>query len=392
MIVIYGLSALEYHATAPILRLAVIPEELASTPPPMGCGLEKRLLRQRKNARDVARHLCGRLLGELKGLSLPVRVLTDEVSATAKTALFHASRMRDDLPREDLINLGGGLYVTTIERTLLDCACRLSPVQLMVKLFEACGTYAVPPADPRVRCAVNMLLASGEITPEHPSGERPRIFEFYDAKGRRVLPYEAQADSLPWELCFDTRGRPTRLWRRPPLTSKGRIARYIDGVGHTRGVAPLRHVLGNVIDGSASPLETEVLLMLCGSKWIGGEGWEEPWVNRRLDFPLNIRALSGQGYAIPDQMWLDRGIIFECQGKAFHADEQGFEVRNGRRAGLEALGFEVREITDAQVRNLEIWDAMLEGFSRALDMPLRKRTPAFLRRRDELRGELFGMK
>lgn len=122
MVVIYGLSALEYHATAPILRLAVIPEELASTPPPMGCGLEKRLLRQRKNARDVARHLCGRLLGELKGLSLPVRVLTDEVSATAKTALFHASRMRDDLPREDLINLGGGLYVTTIERTLLDCA------------------------------------------------------------------------------------------------------------------------------------------------------------------------------------------------------------------------------------------------------------------------------
>lgn len=107
MVVIYGLSALEYHATAPILRLAVIPEELASTPPPMGCGLEKRLLRQRKNARDVARHLCGRLLGELKGLSLPVRVLTDEVSATAKTALFHASRMRDDLPREDLINLGG---------------------------------------------------------------------------------------------------------------------------------------------------------------------------------------------------------------------------------------------------------------------------------------------
>lgn len=67
-------------------------------------------------------------------------------------------------------------------------------------------------------------------------------------------------------------------------------------------------------------------------------------------------------------------------------------MRNGRRAGLEALGFEVREITDAQVRNLEIWDAMLEGFSRALDMPLRKRTPAFLRRRDELRGELFGMK
>ena len=163
-------------------------------------------------------------------------------------------------------------------------------------------------------------------------------------------------------------------------------------MGHTRGVAPLRHVLGNVIDGSASPLETEVLLMLCGSKWIGGEGWEEPWVNRRLDFPSNIRALSGQGYAIPDQMWLDRGIIFECQGKAFHADEQGFEVRNGRRAGLEALGFEVREINDAQVRNLEIWDAMLEGFSRAFDMPLRKRTPAFLRRRDELHGELFGMK
>ena len=125
-----------------------------------GCHIWS-ILRQRKNARDVARHLCCRLLGELKGLSLPVRVLTDEVSATAKTALFHASRMRDDLPREDLINLGGELYVTTIERTLLDCAYRLSPVQLMVRLFEACGTYAVPPAVPRVRCAVNMLLASG---------------------------------------------------------------------------------------------------------------------------------------------------------------------------------------------------------------------------------------
>lgn len=52
-------------------------------------------------------------------------------------------------------------------------------------------------------------------------------------------------------------------------------------------------------------------------------------------------------------MWIDSRFIIECQGKAFHADEQGFEVKTGRRSGLEAMGFEVREITDAQMRSLE---------------------------------------
>lgn len=390
MVIIYGISALEYWLTPPQLRFVEIPEHLAEVRPPQGCGLPAGLLYQRKDAPEATRCIGGRLLGSLKGLSLPVQVMADDATGTVSTRLLHKTRVRQGIKRDGLVSLGGGLFVTSIEQTLLDCACVLEPVPLLMRLFEACGMYDIPPSNPRMRLAIRHLVAAREITPEYPSGERPRIFEFYDAQGRRALPFAEEDDGIPWELCFNTARQPTWLWRRPPLTSQERLSAFLESKQGARGAKRMRRLLENVIDGSASPIESKALIMLCGSTWIGGEAWQKPWPNRRLEFPPDVQRLSGQSYAIPDAMWIDLRFIVECQGRAFHTDEQGFEVKSGKRAGLEAMGFEVREITDAQMRNLESWDVMVSGFAKMLGMPLRRRTRAFLMRREELHRGLFG--
>lgn len=390
VVVIYGISALEYWLTPPQVKLMEIPGQLAAVKPPQGCGLPVGLLRQRKDAPEATRRIGGRLLGSLKGLSLPVHVMADDATGTVSTRLLHKARVRKGVKMDHLVSLGGGLFVTSIEQTLLDCACVLEPIPFLMRLFEACGTYNIPPSNPRTRLAVQHLVATHEITPEYPSGERARIYEFYDAQGRRVLPFAEEDEGIPWELCFSASRRPTWLWRRPPLTSQERLLAFLDSKQGARGAKRTRRLLGNVIDGSASPIESKALIMLCGSTWIGGEAWRKPWPNRRLEFPSDVQRLSGQSHAIPDVMWIGSRFIIECQGKAFHVDEQGFEVKTGKRSGLEAMGFEVREITDAQMRSLESWDVMVSGFAKTFGMPLRKRTQAFLTRREKLHRGLFG--
>lgn len=389
MVVIYGLSALDYYLTPPQLRQLHIPEELAIAPEPAGCGLPARLLRVRANACSAAPHIVGRMLGELKGVHLPVTVMTDDTLGTSTSQLVRRSKLRVNISRGDLVSLGGGLFVTSIERTLLDCALLLSPTKLLLRMYEACGTYAIPPTNARMRYATRELLASGSLTPSYPSGEEPRIFGFYDNNGVRLLPYESDDCGVPWELCFTTSGKATWLWRRPPLTSVERLASYLDQArGH--GAQRARALVHNVVDGSASPLESKLVIMLCGSAWIGGEAWPKPWLNRTLTFPPEIHKLAGQRSAIPDSYWLEQGYVLECQGKAFHADAGGFEITTGRRAGLNTMGLVVREVTDVQLRNLDRWDTMLAGFARDFGFSLRKRTPAFLHRRDELHQALFG--
>lgn len=388
MNVLYGITALEYYETVPLIRDADIPEKVATLNPPEGCGLPAGLLRRRCNANGASQHVVGRLLGDLKGISLPARIMSDDVRGSWSTALARVVPLHKGLQDEDLFSLGGGLYVTSIERTLLDCSREMNSIELLMLMFEACGMYAVPVRNKRTGYVLRRLLDDRVLTPQYPSGSLPKIYSFYDAAGHRALPVGYDLEEYPWELCFSLSGAPTTLWRRPPLTTCRRLLRCRDRHEGVPGIKRFSRLVEHVVDGSASPLETKLVIMLCGSAWLGGEGLPRPWLNRKVDFPHDVQGLAGQTYAIPDILFNDIGLVVECQGKQFHADSLGFEVRNNRRAGLEALGYGVREITYGQMRDLNAWDIMLEGFASRFDITLKKRTPAFLRRRERLHEAL----
>ena len=110
----------------------------------------------------------------------------------------------------------------------------------------------------------------------------------------------------------------------------------------------------------------------------------------RIDFTEDAQRLSGRRYAVGDQVWPDSKIIVEVNGEAFHADRQGFKVGSGRTAALEAMGYEVFEITYDQMSDPVKLEARLAVLSKKIGFRLQRRTVRFIERRAALIDELFG--
>lgn len=386
MIILYAQSAWEYYRTPPVVRRAEIPERIAYLPYPEGAGIPRALQRLRNNAADSTRTVFAHTRFDLKGLAFPIHVLVDFSSAARSTDLIVYHRTRNLPPRDQLVALGGDLYVASPELMLLQLARIEEPLQLALKMFELCGTYASFRPTKPARFTLDQMTQAGFL--EHAAG-LPGITSFYDATGRPTPLVDAHGSPLPWKPAIDRFGNLTELWRRPPLTSSERLVTFIKACGHGGAARRMDRAASWVLDGSASPLETRMALILCLDPLHGGERWPQPHLNQRIDLTLEARTLSGGTYRVADLFWPDLNVDLEINGTAYHADRHGFARASDRRAALEAMGCTVLEITYDQMRYPDKLDTMLQTFSAKTGLPLQDRTREFVATRKKLLDELF---
>lgn len=387
-VVICDISAWEYWRTPPLLQDIEISADRFHRMIPQNSPLRHTVPHPRSDARRADRLICGRILTDLKGLSTPVHVMVSEPSSLHVSSLIHPHAMPSNLPREHLVPLGNGLSVLSPELCLVLHRKRRDAAQIAKMMFEACGIFTICPGSVRLAAAMRDLASSGAL---HrgciPSNQR--IYEFCGPTGIPNGTTGNDGETLPWEPSFDRRGQITDLWKRPPLTDTGSIARLLDGLGGPHRFKEARRALDATIDGAASPEEVRALLMLCSDRWLGGESWETPLLNARIDLTLEAKALSHRGFFVADALWPETRGILEVNGEVAHADEDGFLIASGRTPALESMGYRVAELNHEQMADLELFDAMLPTISSKLGLPLKKRTAAFLARRDRLHRELF---
>lgn len=386
MTILCGMSAWDYYATPPVVRDVDVPEAIAAMAPPAGAGMGFAYIRGRKNACDAAIRVSSRLVADLKGISLPLELMEDGRRISHRSRLLTPRRYHEDVC--GLVPLGNGLYVTSIEQTLLDLARVLSFPQLMMHMLEACGMYALPATTPLTRFVLHGLLEHEPNSLRPQDGCATHFAAYFDEQGKPVSFYGPNGTDAPWELCFDRHHRPTSLWKRAPLTSAERLLTIYE-----RCDAPhadtARKAARFVVDGSASPLESKLVLFMCLDAWHGGEGWCRPSLNRIIPFSKAIQKISGRHHAVGDAVWMDQLVDVEVQGEAFHAGEQGFHDDIARRAGLEAAGFTVFDMTYRHMADMEALELRLKTVGDALDFQLKKRTVPFIKKRVQLHRELF---
>ena len=394
MIIICGSSAWQYWRTPPVLRDGWLDESVLDAALPKESPDRAALRTLRRNAREADRAVHARLLGELKGVSLPVHVMVDAPYDRHPTTLVVPHRMAQGLPARAIRPLGGGLFVLSPEASALSLGrAETLPTRIISvakRAFEACGIFSIMPSNGRVDVALRELVERGALSPG--ASGRHGIAAFSDARGRRLPSCDRHGEPLPWMPSFDRLGKITDLWKRPPLTSVSEMASLLDEAGAGQGVEgaeTARRALETVMEGAASPEEVRAVMLLCSPTWLGGESWGRPDLNRTVLLTSSAKAIAHQARCVADVLWARQKVDLEVQGKAFHADEQGFNVATGRRPALESMGYAVLELTHEQMANLELLDAMLPTFARALGMPLRSRTPAFLKRRAALHRALF---
>lgn len=389
MVVLFDVSAWEYLRTPPIVASVDLERDGLAATLPECLRLLASADSPRKNAREAETAVVGRLLGDLKGLSLPVHVMCDAPCSEHRSDLVHVHRLPAGFPRSYLEPIGGGLHVPMPEAAVCLHGQHRGVAAVAKMVYEACGVFALCPQNERVRLATRQLEAAGLIGRGCIAPDQ-RIYAYHGEDGRPLGFLDGEGEPLPWEPCYDRRGVLTDLWRRPPLTSVEAIAGVARGLRGTRYLSAVERALGMCRNGAASPAEAKAAMVTCFDAHSGGEGWGSPKLNMRIPFSSEAQRLAGRSCAVADCLWEREKVDFEVNGMAFHADAEGFLVETGRRPALESMGYKVFEVTPAQMADLETLETMLENFSRQTGMPLKRRTVAFLKARKRLHEELFG--
>jgi len=116
-------------------------------------------------------------------------------------------------------------------------------------------------------------------------------------------------------------------------------------------------------EGSRSPLETIVFMLLCLPARLGGYGIPNPLLNPWVNAEGNVVVGRDEGGDLrPDLFWESARLDVEVQSRAFHRDKstRGSRKMNDfdRELRLKTRGIEVLPVTITTIRSLHDMDAL----------------------------------
>ncbi len=197
-----------------------------------------------------------------------------------------------------------------------------------------------------------------------------------------------------YELCGSYA---TGLWgceasnRCQPLTTRATLDGFLTKAAGSLGVKPLRRVLPYLADGSGSPMETALVLLLCLPLRWGGYGLPLPLLNPELSADAPIGSAGAPRRLFPDLFWPTSGVALEYDGRPFHLGSEATQ-RDYRRANeFQAQGISIDVLTAREVFDVEQFDIAARRIARKLGIRLRAESldTRWHARRRQLRKELF---
>ncbi len=196
-----------------------------------------------------------------------------------------------------------------------------------------------------------------------------------------------QLITIGYELC-GSYGLSTQsdsgFLKREPRSNPRLIKRYLDKCGGFHGVKTAKRACGYIVEGSASPMESLLSMLLCLPPLLGGFGLPRP----ELNYPIktNEGVVSMRRC---DLCWPSRQFALEYDSDAFHSGESKLHFDSSRRSTLEKAGIHVVSVTKDQVFDR----GQLLGLAKIASSRLGKRlSPApfdFAQRQDEIYRAAF---
>lgn len=265
------------------------------------------------------------------GLAMPLHILVGSGNArkTAGSLRCHVSSGR--FPHGSFIQAEPGLAVSSPELCFVQMASELSLVELMMLGYELCGNYRL------------------NKTSEPEGG-------FH--KGRA-------------------------------LTSVAALDSFVEKARGLKGRTNARKALRFITDGSASPMESALTLLLCLPYRLGGYGLPMPQLNYPIEVGTATRSMPGKQIYHADLFWLDEQVDVEYDSDAHHLTPEQHAHDGMRRNALQASGIVVLSATRKQIMNLTRTRKMVEDLSKLLDKRLCCPALEFDARHLELRKQLF---
>lgn len=180
---------------------------------------------------------------------------------------------------------------------------------------------------------------------------------------------------LGWELCGSYRTARTSLqpaYQVEPLTTTKALRDFVSRNASLDGAGKVARILPYFADGSASPRETKLALILGLPMMHGGQGLGIPSMNHEVPANGAAWAISHRKSFRCDACWPEAKLDVEYQSKENHEGENS-RIRDSRRANaLVAMGWTVVGVTNDELDSLVAMDVIADGLRRHLGK--RKRT------------------
>lgn len=194
--------------------------------------------------------------------------------------------------------------------------------------------------------------------------------------------FKAEATLAFWgmELCglyyHDARDE-SLLERKEPLTSKAKLAAYLDKCSWRKGIVLARKALAHIEDGARSPMEVSCALLLCRNRRIGSIG---------LPFgEINCTVETEDGPREVDRVWRQFGLGYEYQGREYHTTETRRQ-EDRRRNALLGIGITIVNIWYEDVAQPRAFDNLSKTLAKRMGKRLRIRDDSFAWRQQVLRS------
>ena len=253
---------------------------------------------------------------------------------------YRTRELPQTLPADALVRVNPNLYFVCPELIVSQMAPSLSVIQLTKLIMELCGRYSLSPVG-------------------------------------------NQRNNAKYQL--------------EPVTSLERIKRYSNLTKVRGGAKTLRQALNYAMEGSASPSETILALMMSLPQELGGYGFMKPTLNATLMVPdEHIGRVGGLKYSL-DAFWQDAYTDLEYESVEFHLDplaaaslvaakdgnrdsDSSAEMRRReyiakadadrrRLRDLQYLGIRVIPVTSFDLSNVRRFDQVAYALARNFDWP-----------------------
>ncbi|WP_139652098.1 hypothetical protein [Raoultibacter phocaeensis] len=191
------------------------------------------------------------------------------------------------------------------------------------------------------------------------------------------------------ELCGAFRmpvGEQPVLFQGPPLTSAAALTEYLQRCGSMPGIVQAKRALRFIRDGSESPMEANLVILLCFPITLGGYGIPLPVLNQSIPTTEAIRKATGRSSYRCDLLWPEAGLAVEYDG----AEHEGKVPSDSiRRTALAELGIHTMiTVTKQQMLNQSELDLVVNQIKRCLGIDRRSTPCDWTEQRASLRANL----
>ncbi len=166
-------------------------------------------------------------------------------------------------------------------------------------------------------------------------------------------------------------------WGATPLTSTARVAKVVELSDKFKGLDVARRATLYSMDGSASPRETALSLLLSLPRRMGGLGCGKPRLNARIELNAAANRECSRSYLVADLLFDDANLDVEYQGKEWHTLQKDRLSDEARQNALMMMGKACLFVSNEQIVDLDRMDGIAQLIRSRLGLRQFRKDPSW---------------